>query len=86
MIMLNFNSQCKDDFNVEEREQIGRFAQEMFDSNIVKAYKRIGKKEICLERQNNNSSTIEVFAMNSTLEMNEDLVNKFNKRNKNKPV
>jgi len=86
MAIAEFNDRCKDSFNVDERNLIEKIAESMFKNDTVRAYRRIGKKEVCLERETTRNSTVEVFLMNSTMEMNDELVNRFNKRNKNKAV
>lgn len=82
MAIAEFTDKCRDDFNIEERKKIEKFAEEMFKKDIVMAFLPIGKKEVCLERENSRESTIRIFCMNETLEMNERLVTKFNKRKK----
>lgn len=84
MAIAEFNGMCRDTFNEQEQKQIEKFAERMFKTNAVRAYLPIGKKEVCLERESVKEKTIEVFLMNGTLEMNDELVNRFNKRNKNK--
>ncbi len=80
MAVAEFNDICRDTFSAEERSKIEKFAEKMFKINAVRGYLPIGKKEVCLERESVRAKTIEVFLMNSTLEMNDELVTRFNKR------
>lgn len=80
MAIAEFNDICKDTFNTEERLKIEEAAERMFKNNGVQTYLPIGKKEVCLVRESVRSKTIEVFLMYSTLEMNDELVTRFNKR------
>jgi hypothetical protein len=82
MAIAEFNDICRDTFNIDERIKIEKAAENMFKKNIVRTYLPIGKKEVCLERESARAKKIEVFLMNSTLEMNDSLVTRFNKRNK----
>lgn len=84
MSIAEFNDRCRKVFNVDERKQIENIAATMFKTSQVRSYQRIGKKEICLERGTARDKTVEVFLMNTTMEMNDELVTRFNKRNKNK--
>lgn len=84
MAIAEFNDRCRDTFNADERNLIEKIAESMFKNDIVRVYRRIGKKEVCLEREKVRDKTVEVFLMNSTMEMNDELVNRFNKRSKNK--
>jgi hypothetical protein len=83
MAIAEFNELCKDTFNTEERARIERVAEGMFKNNGVRTYLPLGKKEVCLERASVRDKTIEVFLMNGTLEMNNELVTRFNKRKRN---
>jgi len=85
MAIAEFNDICRDTFSQQEQKEIENFAQKMFKTSAVRGYLPIGKKEVCLERQTTLDKTLEVFLMNGTLEMNNELVNRFNKRNKGKP-
>lgn len=80
MAIAEFNDICRDTFNAEERSKIEKAAERMFKNNGVRTYLPLGKKEVCLERESVRTKTIEVFLMNSTLEMNDELVTRFNKR------
>lgn len=82
MPIAEFNEACKNTFNVEERERIEKEAEKMFRNNGVRTYLPVGKKEVCLERESVRDKTIEVFLMNTTLEMNNEKVTRFNKRRK----
>lgn len=83
MLTAEFTSRCKEQFNSEEQKKITDFAGTMFRKDHIEAYLHLGKKEICLKRNSAKEKTIEIFCMNQTLEMNNELVTRFNKRNKN---
>lgn len=84
MAIAEFNETCNQTFNVAERASIERFAEGMFRNDTIEAYLPLGKKEVCLKRGSTREKTVEVFLMNGTLEMNDELVTRFNKRKKAK--
>lgn len=82
MAIAEFNQRCE--FNTLEQKRIEKHAEQMFKTDTVESYLPLGKKEVCLKRESVANKTIEVFLMNTTLEMNDEMVTRFNKRNKNK--
>lgn len=84
MTIAEFNSISKDTFNANELSLIEKHAGKMFRTDAIESYLPIGKKEVCLKRNSVMEKTIEVFLMNNTLEMNDALVTRFNKRTKNR--
>jgi len=82
MAIAEFTEVGRDTFNTEERRKIEQFAEKMFKQDMIRAYVPLGKKEVCMERESLKERTIQVFLMNGTLEMNNELVTRFNKRKK----
>jgi len=82
MTTATFTDKCKDTFNIEERKFIQENAGQMFKENTIQHYLTIGKKQVCMERENAKEKTIRIFLMNETLEMNDEIVTRFNKRKK----
>lgn len=75
-----YNENC--DLSVMEKEKIERYANELFERGISEAYIPLGKRDVCLKRKDDDRSVFEIFGMNNTLERNEELVTRFNKRKK----
>jgi hypothetical protein len=81
-MVSNFTNECKDIFSVDERSLITETAGKMLKDSVVQQYLQIGKKMVCLERQDSKDKTVKIFLMNETLEMNNEVVTRFNKRKK----
>ncbi len=67
-------------FSHPEKDAIAQRIVEMFEKDEVRTYFKVGSHDVCLERPNSSSINVTAHKMNSTLEQNEYLVNRFNKR------
>lgn len=78
--IANFNELC--DFSIPLQQLIAEKAEEMFKNSTIESTLRLGKHEVCLKRPDAQTKTIGVYLMHGTMEMNEEIVTRYNKRSK----
>ncbi len=67
-------------FSRAEKDSIETRAKLMIERDEVRTYFKVGPHDVCLERDSADVKTISAYLMNGTMEQNEKVVTRHNKR------